>query len=103
MPARFKRIYKIDLANLDEQGFVRKVGYIDLLDIADPKGLARLGDGKGRFTFPHWCIEGLDIVDADHIVVLNDNNLGVSAGREFGKNEPNEIALLRVSELLRAR
>ncbi|MDP3085717.1 MAG: esterase-like activity of phytase family protein [Rubrivivax sp.] len=103
VPARFKRVYKIDLSALDAQGFVRKVGYIDLLDIADPKGVARLGAANGRFSFPHWCIEGLDIVDADHIVVLNDNNLGVSAAREFGKNEANEIILLRVSELLRAR
>ena len=103
MPARFKRIYKIDLANLDEQGFVRKVGYIDLLDIADPKGLARLGDDQGRFTFPHWCIEGIDIVDSEHIVVLNDNNLMVSAAREFGKNEPNEMILLKVPELIGAR
>jgi len=103
VPARFKRVYKIDLSTPDAQGFVRKIGYIDLLDIADPKGVARLGRGKGKFTFPHWCIEGLDIVDADHIAVLNDNNLTVSAGREFGKNEPNEIVLLRVSELLRAR
>ena len=103
VPARFKRIYKIDLAAADAQGFVRKVGYIDLLDIADPKGLARVGGGKGRFSFPHWCIEGLDVVDGEHIVVLNDNNLGVSAGREFGKNEANEIALLKVGALLRAR
>lgn len=57
----------------------------------------------GRLSFPHWCTEGLDIVDADHIVVLNDNNLTVSAAREFGKNEDNEVILLRVPELLRAK
>jgi hypothetical protein len=103
VPARFKRVYKIDLSNPDAQGFVRKVAYIDLLDIADPKALARVGGGNGKFSFPHWCIEGVDVVDADHIVVLNDNNLTVSAGREFGQNEANEIILLRVPELLRAK
>jgi hypothetical protein len=103
VPARFKRIYKIDLSQTDAQGFVKKVGYIDLLDIADPKGAARIGGANGRFSFPHWCIEGVDIVDAEHVVVLNDNNLTVSAGREFGKNEDNEMILLRVPELLRAR
>jgi hypothetical protein len=103
VPARFKRVYKIDLSTLDAQGFVRKVAYVDLLNIADPKGLARLGARDGRFSFPHWCIEGVDIVDADRIVVLNDNNLSVSAAREFGKNEPNEMIMLRVPELLRAR
>ena len=35
-PARFKRVYKIDLAQPDAEGFVRKVGYVDLLDIKDP-------------------------------------------------------------------
>jgi hypothetical protein len=103
MPARFKRVYKIDLTNRDAEGFVRKIGYIDLLDIADPNGKARLGGTNGKFSFPHWCIEGVDVVDADHIVVLNDNNLTVSAAREFGKNEPNEVILLRVSEFLRAK
>jgi hypothetical protein len=103
VPARFKRVYKIDLTNRDAEGFVRKIGYIDLLDIADPNGKARLGGANGKFSFPHWCIEGVDIVDADHIAVLNDNNLTVSAAREFGKNESNEMILLRVSEFLRAK
>ena len=102
-PARFKRVYKIDLSAPDAQGFVRKLGYVDLLDIADPKGVARIGGANGKFSFPQWCIEGVDVVDADHIVVLNDNNLGVSQGRAFGQNEPNEVILLRVPELLRAR
>ncbi len=103
VPIRFKRVYKVDLSNPDAQGFVRKGGFIDLLDIADSKSVARPGDANGRFSFPHWCIEGVEIVDADHIVVLNDNNLTVSAAREFGKNEPNELILLRVPEFLRAR
>ena len=102
-PARFKRVYKIDLSTPDAEGFVRKVGYVDLMDIADPASRARIGGANGKFSFPHWCIEGVDMVDANHIVVLNDNNLTVSAGREFGKNEPNEMILLRVPELLSAR
>lgn len=101
VPARFKRVYKIELG--EAGGTVRKIAYVDLLAIDDPKRVARLGGKDGRFNFPHWCIEGVDIVDSDHIVVLNDNNLGVSAGREFGRNEPNEMILLRVPELLRAR
>ncbi|MFZ2652118.1 MAG: esterase-like activity of phytase family protein [Burkholderiaceae bacterium] len=102
-PALFKRIYKIDLSKPDAKGFVRKIGYIDLLDIADPKAVARIGARNGKFSFPLWTIEGLDVVDADHIVVLNDNNLTWSAGREFGQPEANEMILLRVPELLRAR
>ncbi len=101
VPARFKRVYKIELG--ESGGPVRKIAYVDLLNIDDPKKLARVGGREGRFSFPHWCIEGVDIVDAEHIVVLNDNNLGVSAAREFGRNEANEIILLRVPELLSAR
>lgn len=100
-PAKFKRVYKIELG--ESGGMVRKIAYVDLLNIEDPKRVARIGGSDGRFSLPHWCIEGVDIVDGEHIVVLNDNNFGVSAAREFGKNEPNEIALLRVPELLRAR
>jgi hypothetical protein len=103
VPARFKRVVKIDLAGAEAQGFVRKLAYVDLLDIDDPNGIAKLGGRNGKFTFPQWCIEGLDIVDAEHIAVLNDNNLTVAASREFGKNEPNEVILLRVPELLKAR
>ena len=102
-PARFKRVYKIDMSNLDANGFVRKIGYIDLMNIADPDKRARIGGNAGKFSFPQWCIEGVDIVDADHIVVLNDNNLTVAQSREFGKNEPNEIILLKVTELLNAK
>jgi len=47
VPAQFKRVYKIDLSNLDAHGFVRKVGYIDLLDIEDPKNVARVGGSGG--------------------------------------------------------
>ena len=43
------------------------------------------------------------VVDADHIAVGNDNNLPFSSGRVIGKNDDNELALLRVPELLRAR
>jgi hypothetical protein len=43
------------------------------------------------------------VVDADHIVVANDNNLPYSSGRKVGVQDDNEFILLRVPELLRAR
>jgi hypothetical protein len=43
------------------------------------------------------------IVDADHIVVANDNNLGFSSGSRIGRNDDSEFILLYVPELLRAR
>lgn len=103
IPAKFKRVYKVDLGQPDADGFVRKIGYIDLLNIRDPDGRAHWGAKNGRFTFPLVTIENVDVVDADHIVVGNDNNWPVSTGRELGKNDHNELILLRVPEFLRAR
>lgn len=101
IPARFKRVYKIDLGRPDPDGFVRKIGYLDLMEIADPDDLNR--DGKRVFTFPFVTIENVTIVDADHIIVANDNNFGFSVGRKLGVNDDNEFILLRVSAFLRAR
>jgi hypothetical protein len=109
MPARFKRVYLVDLAQTDAEGFVRKIGHIDLMAIRDTEGLARLrGDmpadaPRDRFTFPFFTIENVAAVDADHIIVGNDNNLPFSAGRHFFQADANELILLRVPELLRAR
>ena len=108
VPAKFKRIYKIDFApsdakGADADGFVKKVGYIDLMDIDDPKGVAKQGGKNGKFNFPFFTIENVDVVDADHIIVGNDNNLPFSSGRAIGKSDDNEMILLRVGELLRAK
>lgn len=103
VPAKFKRIYKVDFAQADADGFVKKVGYIDLMDIDDPKKLARQGGKDGKLGLPFFTIENVDVVDADHIVVGNDNNLPFSSGRALGKADDNEMVLLRVPELLRAK
>jgi hypothetical protein len=103
VPAKFKRIYKVDFAQADADGFVKKVGYIDLMDIDDPQKLARQGGRDGKLTFPFFTIENVDVVDADHIIVGNDNNLPFSSGRALGKSDDNELILLKVSELLKAK
>jgi len=103
LPAKFKRIYKIDFAQADADGFVKKVGYIDLMDIDDPKGIAKQGGKNGKLTFPFFTIENVDVVDADHIIVGNDNNLPFSSGRAICTSDDNEMILLRVGELLRAK
>jgi hypothetical protein len=88
---------------------VKKIGYIDLMQIRDPEGIARQrGDTapdapRDRFTFPFFTIENVAMVDADHIIVGNDNNLPFSAGRHLTRADDNEVILLRVPELLRAR
>ena len=103
VPAKFKRIYKIDLAQADADGFVKKVGYIDLMDIQDPNKVARQGGKDGKLTFPFFTIENVDLIDADHIIVGNDNNLPFSSGRALGKSDDNELILLKVTDLLKAK
>jgi hypothetical protein len=108
-PARVKRISLVDFSQVDANGFVRKIGYIDLMAMQDPDNRARQrGDlapnaPAGRFTFPFFTIENVAMVDADHIIVANDNNLPFSAGRHLTRADDNEFILLRVPELLRAR
>jgi hypothetical protein len=103
VPAKMKRVYKVSLKETDAAGFVKKIGYVDLLDIADPAGLARRGASAGKFTFPFVTIEDVDVVDSDHIVVANDNNLPYSSARAPNLQDDNEFILLRVPELLRAQ
>jgi hypothetical protein len=103
VPAKFKRIYKIDMSQADADGFVKKVGYIDLMDIQDPNKVARAGAKDGKLTFPFFTIENVDLVDADHIIVGNDNNLPFSSGRALGKSDDNELILLKVTDLLKAK
>lgn len=102
-PALFKRVYLIDMAGVDTGGTVHKVAYIDLLDIADPDGTARTGQrADGRFTFPFITIENVDRVDAEHIIVGNDNNFPFSKGRDVVALDANEMILLHVPDLLNA-
>lgn len=102
-PAAFKRIYLIDMSGVEPGEPVKKIGYIDLLDIKDPNGIARQGNREdGRFTFPFVTIENVDRVDETHIIVGNDNNFPFSVGRQRGVRDDNEFILLEVGEFLKA-
>jgi hypothetical protein len=109
MPARLKRITMVDMGDADAQGFVRRIGFIDLMAIRDPERVARSrgdrasGADETVFTFPFFTIENVAVVDADHIIVGNDNNLPFSAGRHLSRADDNELILLHVPEFLRAR
>ncbi|WP_425090607.1 esterase-like activity of phytase family protein [Tropicimonas sp. S265A] len=105
-PAEVKRVTLIDTAQIGDDGFVRRVAQIDLMDIADPDGLSRLPtDGDipdGRFVFPFVTIESVIRDGDEHILISNDNNLPFSAGRQLGVADSNEIIRLHVPELLSA-
>lgn len=107
-PAMVKNVVMIDTATIDADGFVRRIGHIDLMNIADPNGLNRLEtqanrDLTGIMTFPFFTIEDVMAVDGTHILVGNDNNLPFSSGRKLDAAADNEAILLSVPEFLAAK
>jgi hypothetical protein len=106
LPAMLKRIVLIDTAQVDAEGFVKRLGHVDLMAIADPEGKARVetaGGVAGTFTLPFFTIEDVMKVDDTHIMVAVDNNLPFSSGRALDKAMDNEFVLLSVPELLAAK
>ena len=102
-PAEFKRVYMIDMNGVGDGEPVHKVGYVDLMNIQDPNGLARVETREeGVLTFPFVTIEDVDRVDADHIIVANDNNFPFSKGRDLVDVDDNEVILLKVTDFLNA-
>lgn len=106
LPAMVKRVVLIDTAQIDADGFAKRIGHVDLMNIADPDGKARLetaGVAAGRFTMPFFTIESVRQVDATHVMVAMDNNLPYSSGRALDKAADNEFVLLSVPEFLEAK
>lgn len=75
----FKKIFRIDLNQVNAQGFVAKTEVVDLMNIADPDDLN--GDGSTHFTFPYVTIEDVLVLDAHTLLVINDNNFPGGGGR----------------------
>ncbi|MEO0834418.1 MAG: alkaline phosphatase [Cyanobacteria bacterium J06642_3] len=95
--AEFKKISKIDISEIDEDGFVEKTELVDLLNIEDPDDLN--GDGETIYDMPFVTIEDVVVVDEDTILVANDNNFPFSMGRESDIDN-NEIALIDLEQPL---
>lgn len=95
--AAFKKIFKININNIDENGFVEKTEVVDLLNIADPNDFN--GDGNTTYNMPFVTIEDVVVVDEDTILVANDNNYPFSQGRE-GDIDNNEVVLIDLAEPL---
>ena len=100
---KFKRVVKVELTEANAGGPLRKIGAIDLLNIADPNKLSRKPLVNGALSFPFFTIENVDRFDATHIVVGNDNNLPFSSSRDPNRADDNELILLEVGEFLKAR
>lgn len=92
--AKFKKIFKVNLAKRDTKGFVAKEEIADLLNIQDPNDLNQ--DGNTTFRFPFQTIENVLVINANTILVANDNNYPFSLGRPPAIDN-SEIILLQLA------
>jgi glycerophosphoryl diester phosphodiesterase len=95
--AEFKKIFKIDLSQIDADGFVAKEEVVDLLNIEDPNDLNN--DGETTYRMPFVTIEDVLVIDENTILVANDNNYPFSMGRP-PKIDNNEVVLIELDEPL---
>lgn len=93
----FKKVFKVDIAKLDANGFADKSEVVDLMNIADPYDLN--GDGSQLFTFPYVTIEDILIIDKNTILVMNDNNFPGGGGRSAAP-DTNEFLLISLAKAL---
>lgn len=96
--AVFKRIYLVDLRDTDGDGWVSKDLLVDLMDVANPRGLSPYGD---PFTFPFFTIEDVEVLDARTIAVMNDNNFPAAGGRSTTQPDQNEYVEITLASPLR--
>jgi hypothetical protein len=95
--AVFKKIFVVDLNQVDSDGFLVKREVADLMNIHDPLNLAGLG---ATFTFPFQTIESVIPLSATTLGVLDDNNYPFSSARIAGEPDPNEFIVIRLDRPL---
>jgi hypothetical protein len=103
----FKRIYQFDLRSASPATAqkVAKALVVDLMAIADPRGYTQpepeaIGLGP-VFMYPFVTIESVYPVDAQTLIVVNDNNYPFSLGRRPGSAiDTSEFILLRLAQPL---
>lgn len=103
--AKVKRIYRIELGHLDAEGDLVKTLVCDLLNIDDAAGLTKKERGAvglgNPYGFPYVTPECLAVIDATTLLVANDNNYPMSAGRRPDDTpDDNELILLKLHEPL---
>ena len=95
--ATLKRIYLADRRDLDHDGVMDKTLVVDLLNIANPRAVGGFGL---VFRFPFVTIEDVALLDAQTLVVLNDNNFPGSAGRTPNVPDNDEFITVRLPKSL---
>ncbi|MFW6188094.1 MAG: esterase-like activity of phytase family protein [Actinomycetota bacterium] len=96
--ADFKRIYLVDIRDRDRDGYVDKRELVDLMDVADPHGLA---SEDGTYRMPYFTIEDVEILDENTVAVLNDNNYRATGGRGADVVDVTEFVTIDLPENLR--
>ncbi|MEN8007283.1 MAG: esterase-like activity of phytase family protein [Candidatus Krumholzibacteriota bacterium] len=105
LTAEIKRIYRIDLEDLDQDGNLNKTLVCDLMDIRDSQDLTRSENGAvglgEDYSFPYVTPESLAVIDDRTLLVANDNNFPLSTGRRPPDTpDDSEFILLRLSRSL---
>jgi hypothetical protein len=95
--AEFKKIYLVDLNDVDAEGFLVKQEVVDLLNIKDPRNLGGFGP---VFRFPFQTIESVIPFSRRTIGVLDDNNYPFSSARVAGQPDPNEFIIIHLDRPL---
>lgn len=97
--AQLKKIYRVDFKQQDADGYLSKLLVADLLNINDPHDLNQ--DGDRLFSFPFWTIEGLVVLNATTLGIVNDNNYPLGQARDDSGTQPDstEFILVEVEPL----
>jgi hypothetical protein len=99
-PARFKKIFRIDLERVGADGNLVKEEVADLMNIYDPRDVAADGRTNTVFKFPFTTIEDVLPLDNNRLLVINDNNFPFSSGRESGVADNDEFIVIHTAPLL---
>jgi hypothetical protein len=99
--ARQKKVYLVDLRQVDADGFLEKRLVLDLLRIPDPNGISlppRPGEfGVGDpFLFPLQSVESLEVLGGERLLIASDNNYPFSDGRWVARDRPDDTELIVV-------
>jgi hypothetical protein len=93
----FKKLFMIDSSQKDADGFAKKTELVDLMNIADPNDLN--DDGSNTFTFPYVTIEDVLVLDANTVLVVNDNNFPGGGGRALTSDNTEFLKISLASPL----
>ncbi|THF70853.1 glycerophosphodiester phosphodiesterase [Deinococcus sp. Arct2-2] len=93
--AKTKRVYSVSLKDKNADGTLKKTLVADLLTIQDPQALAPSTVG-GVFSFPFVTIENIIVLDANTLLIANDNNYPGTGGRGAQVKDNNEFIWLKL-------